>query len=273
MPQDRVLQRDAGGSELFAARTLVTRRTDLVALVLPEPTTRVFSADRFFSGVIHGVSQELEAADKQLVLMLAGSPASYARIERSVAAHHVDGVLLSSLHGDDPLPAALTAIGVPVVCNERTLGSASPPYVGVDNVGGAAAAVRHLVGSGRRRIATIAGPQDMVAGIDRLAGYRQALGDGEGRSLVETGDFTAESGEAAMRLLWRFAANIPGAAERREAVDPRTVADAARAEREVHAQADQEVRHAAAARVRQRLDDAQQLFGSRLQANPRTGTA
>ncbi len=80
-------------------------------------------------------------------------------------------------------------------------------------------------------------------------------------------------GEAAMRLLWRFAANIPGAAERREAVDPRTVADAARAEREVHAQADQEVRHAAAARVRQRLDDAQQLFGSRLQANPRTGTA
>lgn len=190
-----------------AARTLVTRRTDLIALVLPEPTTRVFSADRFFSGVVHGVSQELEAADKQLVLMLAGSPASYARIERSVAAHHVDGVLLSSLHGDDPLPAVLTAIGVPVMCNERTLGVVSPPYVGVDNVGGAAAAVRHLVGSGRRRIATIAGPQDMVAGIDRLAGYREALGDGERRSLVETGDFTAESGAGAMR---RLLAREPG---------------------------------------------------------------
>jgi DNA-binding LacI/PurR family transcriptional regulator len=184
-----------------AARTLVTRRTDLIALVLPEPTTRVFSADQFFAGLVHGVSQELEAADKQLVLMLAGSPASHERIERSVAAHHVDGVMLSSLHGADPLPAALTRLGVPVVCNERTLGPASVPYVGVDNLGGAEAAVRHLIASGRRRVATIAGPPDMIAGIDRLAGYRAALGDGARRSIVEVGDFTSDSGAEAMRRL------------------------------------------------------------------------
>jgi DNA-binding LacI/PurR family transcriptional regulator len=184
-----------------AARTLVTQRTDLIALVLPEPTTRVFSADRFFPGVIHGVSQELEAADKQLVLMLAGSSTSHERIERSVAAHHVDGVLLSSLHGADPLPAALTRIGVPVVCNERTMGPVSVPYVGVDNVGGAATAVRHLLASGRRRIATIAGPQDMIAGIDRLAGYRAELRRESRRSIVEIGDFTTESGAEAMRHL------------------------------------------------------------------------
>jgi DNA-binding LacI/PurR family transcriptional regulator len=184
-----------------AARTLVTRRTDLIALVLPEPTTRVFSADRFFPGVIHGVSQELEAANKQLVLMLAGSATSHERIERSVAAHHVDGVLLSSLHGADPLPAALTRIGIPLVCNERTLGAVSVPSVGVDNVGGAATAVRHLLNSGRQRIATIAGPQDMIAGIDRLAGYRDALRREDRRTIVEIGDFTTESGVEAMRHL------------------------------------------------------------------------
>jgi len=160
-----------------AARTLVTQRTDLIALVLPETTTRVFSDDQFFPGVIQGVSQQLELADKQLVLMLAGSEASHARIERSVAAHHVDGVMLASLHGADPLPAALTRIGIPVVCNERSLGPTSPPCVGVDNVGGAAAAVRHLLDTGRTRIATIAGPQDMIGGIDRLTGYRDALRD------------------------------------------------------------------------------------------------
>jgi DNA-binding LacI/PurR family transcriptional regulator len=182
-----------------AARTLVTRRTELIALVLPEPTTRVFSADRFFAGLVHGVSQELEAADKQLVLMLAGSVASHERIERSVAAHHVDGVLLSSLHGADPLPAALTRIGVPVVCNERVMGPVPLPYVGVDNVGGAAGAVRHLLDAGRRRVATIAGPPDMIAGIDRLAGYRAALG--ERRPVVAYGDFTTRSGASAMRRL------------------------------------------------------------------------
>ncbi|MEV0406183.1 LacI family DNA-binding transcriptional regulator [Actinoallomurus sp. NPDC050550] len=185
----------------LAARTLVTRRTDLIALVVPEPTTRVFSADRFFAGLVHGVGQELEAADKQLVLMLAGSAASRARIERSAAARHVDGVLLASLHDADPLPAALTRIGIPVVCNERPLGPVSVPYVGVDNHGGAVAAVRHLLRTGRRRIATIAGPPDMVAGIDRLAGYRAALREERRRPIVEVGDFTTGSGAEAMRRL------------------------------------------------------------------------
>ncbi|HEX3790165.1 MAG TPA: LacI family DNA-binding transcriptional regulator [Pseudonocardiaceae bacterium] len=184
-----------------AARTLVTQRTELIALVLPEPTTRVFSEDQFFPGVIHGVSQELETADKQLVLMLAGSPRSRTRIERSVAAHHVDGVILASLHGTDPLPAALTRTGIPVVCNERTLGSTPLPCVGVDNAGGAATAVQHLLDAGRTRIATIAGPQDMIGGIDRLAGYRDALRDSSRRSIVAVGDFTKDSGEAAMRQL------------------------------------------------------------------------
>jgi DNA-binding LacI/PurR family transcriptional regulator len=184
-----------------AARTLVTRRTDLIALVLPEATERVFSQDQFFPGVIHGVGQALEEAEKQLVLILAGSPASHARIERSIAAHHVDGVMLASMHGGDPLPAALTRIGIPVVCNERTLGRTSLPYVGVDNVGGAAEAVRHLLDTGRTRIATIAGPQDMIGGIDRLAGYREALHESTRRSIVAVGDFTFDSGAVAMSQL------------------------------------------------------------------------
>jgi DNA-binding LacI/PurR family transcriptional regulator len=184
-----------------AARALVTRRTDLIALVLPETTARVFSADQFFPGVINGVSQVLERADKQLVLMLAGSAAGHARIERSAAARHVDGVLLASLHGADPLPAALAHSGIPVVCNERPLGPTVLPYVGVDNVGGAAAAVRHLLDTGRTRVATIAGPQDMIAGIDRLAGYRAALAGTAHPPVVAVGDFTLESGAVAMRQL------------------------------------------------------------------------
>jgi DNA-binding LacI/PurR family transcriptional regulator len=109
--------------------------------------------------------------------------------------------MLASLHGADPLPTALSRIGIPVVCNERSLGPASVPYVGVDNVGGAAAAVRHLLDSGRTRIATIAGPQDMIGGIDRLTGYREALRGSSRRSIVAVGDFTMDSGAAAMRQL------------------------------------------------------------------------
>ncbi|MEU5826394.1 LacI family DNA-binding transcriptional regulator [Micromonospora tulbaghiae] len=185
----------------LAARSLVTQRTDSVALVLPEAATRVFSDDQVFPGIIRGAAQELEAADKQLVLMLAGSPAGHERVERYTTGRHVDGVLFASLHGEDPLPGRLARLGIPVVCSGRPLDGADVPYVDVDHEGGVSTAVQHLIASGRRRIATIAGPQDMVAGIERLIGYRSAITDGGLPELVAYGDFTRESGTAAMREL------------------------------------------------------------------------
>jgi DNA-binding LacI/PurR family transcriptional regulator len=184
-----------------AARSLVTQRTDSIGLVVSEPAARVFSDDPFFSIVVRTVSQELENAGKQLVLMLASSAAGQARVERYVAGGHVDGVILLSLHGSDPLPAALSRTGVPVVSHGRPVSTVQPPYCDCDNVGGARTAVEHLVAQGRRRIATIAGPPDMTAGLDRLAGYREVLSGTDRRSLVAMGDFTRESGAAAMRQL------------------------------------------------------------------------
>ncbi|MFC4061075.1 LacI family DNA-binding transcriptional regulator [Planomonospora corallina] len=187
----------------LAARSLVTRRAGSVALVFSEPPTRVFSDDPLFASVIRGVSQEMEAADRQLVLMLAGTPRGRERVERYATARHVDGVIVASMHGADPLPAVLARRGVPVVCGGRPFSYGGPPCVDMANAGGAEQAVRHLVAGGRRRIATIAGPQDMVAGIDRLTGYRTALRDSDRRSIVAVGDFTRESGAAAMRQLLR----------------------------------------------------------------------
>ncbi|GHJ46304.1 LacI family transcriptional regulator [Catellatospora sp. TT07R-123] len=184
-----------------AARSLVTQRTDSYALVLPESPSRVFSDDQFFPGIIRGVSQELDAADKQLVLMVAGSAASHDRIERYAMARHIDGVLIASMHGADPLPGQLARMGIPVLCGGRPLGQVRVPYVEVDNVNGARLAVRHLLETGRNRIATIAGPQDMVAGIDRLTGYREELRGSDRRSIVAVGDFTRDSGTVAMRQL------------------------------------------------------------------------
>ncbi len=184
-----------------AARSLVTQRTESIALILPETASRVFSDDLFFPAIIRGVGAELEAADKQLVLMMAGSPKSHDRVERYAVAGHVDGVMFASMHGADPLPGTLARMGIPVVCSGRPIGLPAVPYVDVDHFGGVAAAVRHLIASGRRRIATIAGPPDMVAGIDRLAGYRATLAEAGLRQQVAVGDFTRESGIAAMRAL------------------------------------------------------------------------
>jgi DNA-binding LacI/PurR family transcriptional regulator len=184
-----------------AARSLVTQRTDSIALVISEPGTRVFSDDPWFSMAIRSASMELEEANKQVVLMMAANARSHARVERYIAGGHVDGVMLISMHNADPLPAALSRLRVPVVSYGRPAVPVDMPYVDNDNVGGAEAGVRHLVESGRRRIATIAGPQDMSAGQDRLTGYRNVLRDSDLRSIVAVGDFTRESGAVAMRQL------------------------------------------------------------------------
>ncbi|AIJ21817.1 substrate-binding domain-containing protein [Amycolatopsis methanolica] len=71
---------------------------------------------------------------------------------------------------------------------------------------GARLAVEHLVSLGRRRIATVAGPQDQTAAVHRLSGWRKTLADAglESSGLAEEADFTLDGGREAMdRLLAR----------------------------------------------------------------------
>lgn len=182
-----------------AARSLVTRRTDSIAVVVSEPEDRLFS-DPFFAGVVRGVSRVLARHELQLVLMLEPAPGAAERIEHFATAGHVDGVLLLSLHGADPLPGRLRAAGVPVVVGGRP---ADPDisHVDADNLGGARTGVAHLLTVGARRIATITGPLDMPVGQDRLDGWRLAHEDAgltPDEDLVATADFTEDGGEQAM---------------------------------------------------------------------------
>ncbi|RZQ61000.1 LacI family DNA-binding transcriptional regulator [Amycolatopsis suaedae] len=185
-----------------AARSLVTRRSDTVLLVVSESEARVFS-EPFFGSLVRGISQELSATPLQLNLMMASTARQHDRVEQLVRNGHVDGVVLISLHGDDPLPRNLAAAGSPVVLGGRPISDlGGVPYVDADNLAGAKSATEYLHRQGRRRIATITGPQDMAPGIDRLEGYRRALrGRRGGARLVAQGDFGQASGEVAMREL------------------------------------------------------------------------
>ncbi len=193
-----------------AARSLVTRRSDSVGLVITEPASRLFD-DPFFPRLLRGISAELSARTLQLVLLLPEDGDAEQRLERYIAAGHVDGVVLVSLHGDDPLPAHLQARQVPMVVGGRPPEGVVASYVDVDNREAAKSAVRHLAGRGRRRIATNTGPQDMGAGLDRLEGYLEALAElglPRDQRLVAHADFTYEGGAAAMRRLLEAAPDL-----------------------------------------------------------------
>ncbi|MEU6950637.1 LacI family DNA-binding transcriptional regulator [Streptomyces sp. NPDC046332] len=186
-----------------AARALAGSRTDAVALVIPETEARLF-AEPYFLDIIRGVSAELADADKQLLLTLIRNDKERQRFEQYLTAQRVDGVLLVSVHADDPLPDQVRALGLPAVLNGRRTEAEQVAYVDSDNVGAGRSAVAHLAGRGRRRIATITGPLDMYGARCRLDGYRQGLaeaGIAVDERLVATGDFTEEGGRRAMREL------------------------------------------------------------------------
>jgi DNA-binding LacI/PurR family transcriptional regulator len=195
-----------------AARSLVTRRTDTIALVVSEPEARLF-ADPFFSAVVRGLGGAFAGYGLHMAIVLAQGREEHDRVERYILQGHVDGAVLMSLHGHDPLPESLARVGIPAVQIGRPLGTPGLPFVDADNHGGARTAVLHLRACGRRRVGTITGPADMSAGQDRFAGYRDALTSARRRpatTLVENGDFTEEGGEAAMARLLRRVSDLDG---------------------------------------------------------------
>ncbi len=183
------------------ARSLVTGRSNSLAFLLTEPHHLLF-ADPTFSILLRGAAEALDQRGMTLILLVAGTPAERENVANYVAAGHVDGVLLISSHADDPLLDTLVAQGIPTVACGIPLGHAGQVgSVSVDEAAGARAMVAHLRSTGRRRVATITGPLDTPGGRYRLEGYRAELAEDYDPRYVAHGDYTAESGAAAMEEL------------------------------------------------------------------------
>ncbi|MER6626955.1 LacI family DNA-binding transcriptional regulator [Streptomyces sp. NPDC000987] len=186
-----------------AARALAANRTDAIALVVPEPETRFF-AEPYFSDMLKGVGAALSDTEMQLLLIFAGSDRERRRLAEYLAAHRVDGVLLVSVHADDPLPDMLAQLEIPAVISGPRSAAETLTSVDSDNYGGGRSAVEHLLSRGHRKIAHITGRLDVYGAQRRVDGYRDALRDAGqevDERLIEPGDFTEEGGRRAMTKL------------------------------------------------------------------------
>lgn len=186
-----------------AARSLVTNRTQMLGLVIPRGLVTLFS-DPFFPILIRGVADVCTARRYYLMLSFFSDPHQQEELyRRALRSRLLDGVILSGAPLDDPLVPWLLQDNTPFVVAGR-YPDERVTYVDVDNVGGARMAVEHLLRLGHRRIATITGPLTMMAGQDRLEGYRQALlsrGIPVHDALIAEGDFTEEGARVAMQRL------------------------------------------------------------------------
>ncbi|MEV7676021.1 LacI family DNA-binding transcriptional regulator [Streptomyces sp. NPDC088752] len=190
-----------------AARSLVTRRTGAVALVLSARdgafAARVFS-DPFFGRVVDGVLPVLRERAIQPVLLVSESEQARAQLVEYLRQGGADGALVVPIDDEDPLPAMLVGAGLPTVLFGRPRDGERHGFVDLDNAAGARLAAEHLWATGRRRPVTIAAPVTAPAAGARLDGFRRALAArGVADVPVVRGRFTVDSGRRAMAELLR----------------------------------------------------------------------
>jgi LacI family transcriptional regulator len=195
-----------------AARSLITRKTNTLGVLLPD------LYGEFFSEVIRGIDSC--ARERGYHLLVSGSHSDRTEIEAVLRATRgrVDGLIVMSPELDARSLERNLTDGLPIVLLNGVGDGRRFDSIRVDNYGGALVMVRHLISLGHRRIAHVAGPAGNQDAAERRRGYRDAMRSVSGRwsrELAIAGDFREEAGYQAGRHLldWKnpptavFAAN------------------------------------------------------------------
>jgi LacI family transcriptional regulator len=187
-----------------AARTLAGRRSQVIGLVIPQALTTIF-ADPYFPMLIQGSAAACDERGYFLMLslVLRQSDDTFRWMLRS---RRIDGLIVAAALMEDKFVARLLEEHFPFVLIGRAPERAALITIDADNAHGAAVAARHLAQMGYVRIATISGPTDMIAAIDRREGFLcalRALGIETPAAYLETGDWSELSGKLAMQRLLR----------------------------------------------------------------------
>lgn len=201
-----------------AARALVTQRNQAIGVVVPIAPLTFFEDAFYFPTLLQGISQTTSKRDYAMMLWLIQSEEDNQKFFRRITTNRLmDGVIVASAAFDEPLVDHFLETNTPFVLVERpTRHLDCVSFVSVDNTAAAYDAVTHLIKLGRRRIGHITGNLHITDAVDRVEGYRQALGAAGiavDEALIVEGNFSHRSGyEGTIQLLERgvdaiFAAN------------------------------------------------------------------
>jgi LacI family transcriptional regulator, galactose operon repressor len=182
------------------ARSLRTRRSHTVGVLIPDLTNPLFPP------IVRALEDRLAAAGYvALIGNTDGDDERERLVFQQMRARHVDGMVLATAHLSDPLLADAARAGLPVVLMNRMAADHSLPSVSVDNERGMRIAVAHLAAEGHKKIAHIAGPQEVSTGLSRYQGFVSAM---EAHGLVPDPDlivtakaFSIEEGMRCTRAL------------------------------------------------------------------------
>jgi LacI family transcriptional regulator len=194
LPQTRARILQAAAELRFApsvaARSLITRRTDTIGVVLPD------LHGEYFSELIRGIDQAARPRGLHLLVSSSHGDAAEAALALRAMSGRVDGLIVMAPQADADMLGANLPAGLPSVLLNSGVQLEGQGNIDVDNRGGALAMTRHLAALGARRIVFIGGPSGNHEARERLQGYLEGLPAGE-RPWVLDGDFSEEAGRSA----------------------------------------------------------------------------
>jgi LacI family transcriptional regulator len=211
-PETRLLVSDETADRILAAadalgyrpntvaRSLRTRRSNTVGVLIPDLNNPLFPP------IVRGIEDRLAAAG---YVALIGNTDSDDERERLVFElmrdRHVDGFVFATARLRSSLLAEAAAARIPVVLVNRHAEGYGFPAVSVDNERGIGLSVAHLASLGHRRIAHVAGPQDISTGLSRYRGFAAAMAQHglpvDPDLVVFAAGYTIEEGERCCRTL------------------------------------------------------------------------
>lgn len=193
------IAREAGYRTSAAARSLVTRRSNTVGVVVTS------IADPFVAGVVSGI--EDTANQNGFSVFLANSnaePEREVRVVRSFEERRVDGIIVAASRVGAQYEELLSHVQVPIVLLNNQHPSVFAQSVMIANAQASLEVARHLLALGHRRIAYLGDAQGYQSDTERFSGYSQALraaGLPVDGTLVVRGDGKPEAARTAMARL------------------------------------------------------------------------
>lgn len=181
-----------------AGRSLSTKRTDAIGLILPD----LFG--EFFSEVLRGSDQTVQQSRYHLVVSSSHNNREEIRAALTMMRGRVDGLVVMSPQIDSDTLNETLPQSLPVVLLNCHVKSNRFDALNIDNIGGAYSMTRHLLSHGHRMIAILTGTEDNVDAAERLQGYSAALNEAGIRIEPELrieGTFSEASGYEAARIL------------------------------------------------------------------------
>ncbi|MGZ9586564.1 LacI family DNA-binding transcriptional regulator [Paenibacillus marinisediminis] len=192
----RKVMEELGYHPNMLAKSLVTKTTNNIGIVLPRPADELF-LNQFFSEIIRGIVTRAAASSYDVLMTTATNQIEEKQaIERLVQGRYVDGIILLSSRRDDQIISFLRDKKFPFVLVGRSEHYADIISIDNDNVAAAYDMTRNLIQRGHRKIAFVSGPFNLTLSKDRLDGYSKALleaGIPVRKELMYESEFTQES--------------------------------------------------------------------------------